>query len=116
MASRILAATCFLAALAPPGTVRADDPSRHAENVVVVTLDGFRPREFFGGADETLIDAKAGGVADVAGLRRRYWRGTAEARREALLPFTWGTIARHGQVFGDASRKSPAKVTNGKKF
>ena len=101
--------------LALPSLALADEP-RTAENVIVVTLDGFRPQEFFGGADETLIHPKTGGVADVDRLRRTYWRDTPKARREALLPFFWGTVAKGGQIFGDASKGSPATLTNGKKF
>src|SRR5262249_16057312 len=87
MAPRFRVAIGFLSILAVPGTSRGDGPPRRAENVVVVTLDGFRHQEFFAGADETLIDARAGGVPDVDDLRRRYWRGSAEERREVLLPF-----------------------------
>lgn len=92
------------------------DPAARCDNVIVVTLDGFRWQEFFTGADEALMDSKAGGVRDVAGLKRRYWRDKVTERRAALLPFMWGKVAREGQVFGDPSRKAAAKVTNGLKF
>jgi hypothetical protein len=86
------------------------------ENVIVVTLDGFRFQEFFGGADETLLNKQFGGVKDLGGLKERYWRKTAEERRSALLPFFWGTIAKDGQIFGDRSRKATTRLTNGLKF
>jgi hypothetical protein len=82
----------------------------------VVTLDGFRHQEFFTGADGSLLDPKAGGVRDVDSLKRRFWRDSAEARREALFPFIWGTVARAGQVFGDRSRGAATRLTNGLKF
>lgn len=89
-----------------------------AENrrVVLVTIDGFRWQEMFGGAEEKLLDARAGGVRDLDGLKIRYWRATPEARREALLPFFWTTLAKQGQIFGDPSRNARAKLQNGKKF
>jgi hypothetical protein len=93
-----------------------ENEARHTENVVIVTLDGFRWQELFSGADETLLDKKAGGVRDVDGLKDRYWRATAEGRRRALLPFFWDALAKEGQVFGDLSRKAPARLTNGLKF
>src|SRR5207248_3261970 len=34
----------------------------------------------------------------------------------ALLPFVWGTIAKQGQIFGDPTAKSTARITNGLKF
>lgn len=105
-----LAALVFLA-----GPLRADDPPRD-RNVIVVTLDGFRHQDFFGGLQEPLADAKAGGVGDVKALQARFGGETAEIRREKLLPFLWKTVATRGQIFGDASQDSPAAVTNGLKF
>jgi hypothetical protein len=32
------------------------------------------------------------------------------------MPFLWGTVARQGQIFGDASSGSIARVTNGLRF
>lgn len=98
---------------------RADSDSKPAaavHNVLIVTLDGFRWQEFFMGADEALMDDKAGGARDLAGLKRRYWRDTAEERRAALLPFFWGTVAKRGQIFGDPARQAAARLTNGLKF
>ena len=112
---RIVASTLILLLIATT-SARADDPPPRVENVVVVTLDGFRHQEFFGGADPTLIDPKAGGVRDVDALKARFWRDEPQARRETLLPFLWGTVATRGQIFGDASRHAPARLTNGKKF
>jgi hypothetical protein len=86
------------------------------ENVFLITLDGVRWQEIFTGAEEELISKQAGGVADTNGLRGEFWRSTAEARREVLLPFFWKTIAREGQVFGNQNRGSVVHVTNGKNF
>src|SRR5437016_3936498 len=98
-----------------PCPARSGEKTR-AENVIVVTLDGFRWQEFFSGADETLLDKKAGGVRDVSDLKKRYWRETAEERRAALLPFMWNTVAKKGQIFGDRGRNAESRLTNGLKF
>ena len=71
-------------------------------NVVVVTLDGLRPEEVFDGAQRSLMH----GVEEEQGLVDKYWRAGRDARREALMPFFWKTVAREGQVFGDASLDS----------
>jgi hypothetical protein len=83
--------------------------------VVLVITDGFRWQELFRGADASLM-GKAGKVSDTASLRRAFWRDTPEARREALLPFVWGTMARQGQIFGDSSAGSQARIVNRFKF
>jgi len=90
--------------------------STAADNVIVVTLDGFRWQEVFEGADESYMDAKQGGVRDVPGLKKRYLADTAEERRRILMPFFWNTVAKQGQVFGNPARKAAAKSTNGLKF
>jgi hypothetical protein len=91
-------------------------PLWSAENVVFVTWDGLRWQEVFGGAEEQLISREGGGVPNIDEIRNRFWRDSAEARRELLLPFVWGTIARQGQLFGDPSRQAAARITNGRKF
>ena len=75
-----------------------------------------RWQDVFRGADPALLNKPAGGVADVEAIRRDFWRETPEARREALMPFLWTVIARHGQLYGNADKASPAKVTNGMNF
>ena len=82
-------------------------------NVLFVTLDGVRWQELFGGAQPELVDEKRGGVADLASTRARFMRPSADEGRRALMPFLWSMIAARGQVFGDATRNSAARVTNG---
>src|SRR5262245_2161112 len=109
------AITIVLFVLAAPSS-QTDDKPRRTENLVIVTLDGFRWQELFTGADDSLINKEFGGVRDLDGLKRRYVRESAEARREALLPFFWGTIAKKGQVFGNPARKAAVLSSNGLKF
>jgi hypothetical protein len=85
-------------------------------NVVIVTMDGLRWQEVFGGAQEPFMDDRSGGVRDVLTLRRRFWRETPEQSREAVMPFFWTVVAKQGQVFGDPARGSRAALTNGLKF
>lgn len=94
----------------------AAQPQPPVANVLVVTLDGMRWQEVFGGLAPELLTKEAGGVSDAAPLERQYGGATAGERREKLMPFLWGTVARQGQVFGDPSRGSLARVTNGMRF
>jgi hypothetical protein len=86
---------------------------RQTENILLVTLDGLRWQEFFGGCDESLLSKEAGGVRDVPALRQRFFRDTPEERRATLLPFVWKTLATQGQIFGDATLGGSVSVTNG---
>lgn len=90
--------------------------SLKTKNVFLITTDGLRWQEVFSGADELLLNKTNGGVVNVDKLRRDFWRDTPEARRAALLPFLWGEIAVSGQIFGNQSKGSIARITNGRKF
>src|SRR5579859_4859211 len=87
------------------------------QNIVLIVSDGLRWQEIFTGADPTLLNGKEGGswLAE-AELRRRYWRPDADARRALLFPFLWGTVAKQGQIFGNQTKGSVARVTNGMAF
>ena len=105
----------FLFVIAARPAAAGEDP-RRTENVIVVTLDGFRWQEMFGGADLSLMNKESGGVRDVNGLILRYSRLSPASQRETLLPFFWGTIAKKGQIFGNPAKKAAAALTNGLKF
>ena len=86
--------------------------SAQTTNVVVVMIDGVRWQEVFGGADSMLISRKPGGVDDTAAIRAAFWRPTPDARRHALMPFLWDSIAARGQVFGNVGQGSVAHTVN----
>src|ERR1043166_4367513 len=111
---RLLAFFTTLALVHSP--VDAGDKKPKTQNVIVVTLDGFRFQELFGGADDALMNKQFGGVKDLARLKKQYWRDTPEERRTALMPFFWGEVAKSGQIFGDRARKAPSRLTNAFKF
>ena len=91
-------------------TAQAQAPK--AANVIVVTMDGLRWQEAFGGAERVLF-GKDAEKPESSTPMKRFWRETPEQRRTALLPFLWETVARQGQVFGDPSHDSLAHVANG---
>ena len=90
-------------------------PARRTRNVVLITTDGLRWQEVFGGADAQLM-TKDAGVEDPAALQQQFGGDTPAARREALLPFLWTVIAKRGQVYGDVGLGREVRVTNGRNF
>lgn len=82
-----------------------------SQNVVVITLDGFRWQEMFTGASHEYFKKDSNGQPGEA--EKRFWRPTAEERRAALTPFLWSEVAAKGQIFGDPSANSLSHVTNG---
>jgi hypothetical protein len=119
---RILIAGLALSLCLTVGSVQAQtekgptEPSLRTRNVMLITVDGLRWQEVFGGADVTLMDQDAGGVKDLPALTKRFQRETARESREALMPFFWNTLAQQGIVFGDPEHESKAVVTNGLNF
>jgi len=110
-------ALAFLAPLALVASATADPAApRATENVILLMPDGLRWQEVFSGADETLLTKEPGGVRNVDAVRAAFWRDTPEARREALMPFLWGEVAKKGQIYGNRDKGSPAQVTNGMHF
>lgn len=109
--------TAALATLLLCGTAWAGDPPSE-RYVVLVTLDGVRIQELFGGMDPALADApeSESGISDSAVTRERYWRDSPEQRREALLPFLWQTLAPAGMVLGNQAKGSKVTVRNDQWF
>lgn len=83
-------------------------------NVILVMSDGLRWQEVFGGADRALLTKKEGGLAHPEATKAAFDRETAQARREALLPFITTVVAKQGRLYGDVGGES--RLTNGKAF
>ena len=105
-----------LGAFQPAARAQTATPPK-TRNVVLIVSDGLRWQEIFTGADPSLLNEKNGGIWDKErDLRREFWRVDADARRQALFPFLWTTVATRGQIFGNQAKGSIARVTNGLAF
>lgn len=83
------------------------------ENLIIVTLDGFRWQEVFGGVDSALMTDK-NYVRDTGGIRSKYWAADMNERRTKLLPFIWNEIAQNGQLYGNRCKGN--LVNNANKY
>src|SRR6266581_4384079 len=110
---------CFAVVFALPFLIlvtEARAAGLKTQNVFLIISDGLRWQEIFNGAEEILMTQENGGVQDTNALRAQFWRSTAVERRQALLPFFWDEIGRHGQLFGNQHKDSVVTVANGRKF
>jgi hypothetical protein len=89
---------------------QAQSPA-NAQNVFIITLDGFRWQELFNGADEAILDNPEY-VKDSTLARQLFWDSTAMLRRKKMMPFLWNVIATNGQVYGNRSLGNKDDVTN----
>lgn len=80
------------------------------KNIIIVTLDGFRWKELFEGADKSVV-FKQRYVIDTT-VAPQFWRQDANQRKEALMPFLWNNVARKGQLYGNRNFKNKVNCTN----
>ena len=103
------------AAIAAISTFAADAPPK-TRNVFLITTDGLRWQEVFTGAEEILLTKENGGVKDLDGLKKDFWRPTPEERRKAPMPFLWSEVASKGQIYGNQTKGSIARIVNTRRF
>ncbi len=104
------------------------EAQQRTRNVILVTLDGARTEEIFGGLDLAVLrsslssegdaDSTEGDV-DPSGTESysRYWAETPGARRERLMPFFWRRLMmNHGSIAGNHALGSRALISNRHRF
>ena len=90
-------------------------PLATGDRLVLVTLDGSRIQEMFGGLDVEILRSTLpkGAPVESDPTYRRFYAGTPEARRRKLMPFFWDVLmARHGSIAGNPRLKSTVTLTN----
>jgi hypothetical protein len=86
-----------------------------AENIFIITTDGFRWQEVFNGADEQLV-TNTKYTADTLLTKLQYWDTSFIERRKKLMPFFWNVIAKQGQLMGNRSYGNNVNTANLYKF
>src|SRR3546814_205978 len=64
-----------------------------AQNLIIVTTDGYQWEELFRGADSAKLFGKKFISQNQAALIKKYWAETVDERRKKLMPFFWNHIA-----------------------
>jgi hypothetical protein len=81
------------------------------ENMIIITLDGFRWKEVFSGADPDLLD-----IANKNWGKNRsaayFWDESPEVRRKLLMPFLWTEVVSKGSLYGNRSLGCKVNVAN----
>jgi hypothetical protein len=84
------------------------------ENVVLITIDGVRPEEIFGGLDRDVLSStlKEGQKLEELAAYERFWAPSREERRHRLMPFLWSLVTEHGSIVGDTEVGSSVRLRN----
>lgn len=85
--------------------------SSTAENIFIVTIDGFRWQEVFTGADAALINNTTY-TADTLLTKLQYWHTDVIERRKMLMPFLWNVFAKQGQLMGNRKYSNNVNAAN----
>lgn len=99
---KIIISMVMLGVLAGCTTTPKNDSQPGAiENLILITTDGLRWQEVFGGMDSSLTSDARFNEGDSSYIVKQYGGETAEARRQSLMPFLWSTVASQGQLYGN---------------
>jgi hypothetical protein len=83
--------------------------------VILITLDGARHQEVFGGLDAEVLRSqlREGDTLESHPLYQRFWAATPEDRRRQVLPFFWNTLMlEHGSIAGNPAKASRVHLAN----
>ncbi len=85
---------------------------QRTKKLIVITLDGYRWKELFRGADSSLLLNKEFTSQDSASIIKKYWSENIQRRREKLMPFFWNIISKKGQLYGNRDYENYVDVKN----
>jgi hypothetical protein len=112
----MLSAACTFTA--PPHTRESTEV--RGRNLILITVDGLRTEEVFGGIDESVLgSAEHSGIeyeSESARVRAAFGGSSPELSRSALMPFFWTQFAPNGVVLGNSGKDSEVRVTNKELF
>ncbi len=91
-------------------SAQSNTQKANAENIIIITTDGFRWQEIFKGMDTAIANNKKFNQGDSAYLFETFWSNDENERRKKLMPFLWSAIATKGQLYGN--RALGNKVNN----
>ena len=97
----------------------AQAPRGAGDNVILITLDGARTEEIFGGLQLDILRStlRNGQTVEESPAYRQFWAETPKARREKLMPFFWRTLmAERGSIAGNPSLGSAVRLNNHHRF
>jgi hypothetical protein len=79
------------------------------KNIIIITLDGYRWKEMFQGADKAILESEKF-TRDPAVWE--FYDESPAISREKLMPFVWNTIGRQGQLYGNRKYGNKVNCSN----
>ena len=85
------------------------------KNVFLITLDGMRWQELFGGAVDSMMQNEDL-TPDKEDVWEKFYAGSREEARKKLMPWFWSTLERQGLIYGNRWKGSKANCSNDQWF
>ncbi len=85
---------------------------KKAENVILITLDGVRWQDVFGGADSVILFNEKFAKSEARRLTGKFSDPSYIKRREKTMPFLWSTIASQGRIYGNRWKGNKVNISN----
>lgn len=104
--------------LLAPAALNASQAAPPGDSVILITIDGARTEEIFGGLDLDVLKStlKEGQKVEESPAYRRFWGATPEERRRKLMPFFWSLVTEQGSIAGDRRLGSAVSLGNTHRF
>jgi len=113
-----LAAFCAACASSAPSNQQGAE--MRGPNVILITVDGLRTEELFGGIDERVLGSvEHSGIeyeSESERVRAAYAGSSPDLSRSALMPFFWTELVPNGVLLGNESKGGGVRVTNKELF
>jgi len=110
MKTMLICVSLMLLSVSVTNTQKADKVLNPHNKLFIITLDGLRWEEVFGGADaEFISDSDLG---DTSISKALYWGRDKSERRKKLMPFFWNVVAQQGQLYGNRDYHNKVNVSN----
>jgi hypothetical protein len=81
------------------------------ENIIIVTLDGYRWREVYRGASPKLLEVSKNKRKNNR-KALEFWDDNPDKRRRLLMPFLWSEVVNHGVLYGNRDFGCKVNVAN----
>lgn len=103
-----------LVAVVLAGPASSGQMAASTDAVILITLDGARTQEVFGGLDTAVLKStlKEDQKVEDSPLYKRFWAPTPEERRRKILPFFWTLVTEQGSIAGNRALGSSVTLRN----
>jgi len=108
----LLAVTTVHTAISQANKAANEPANNVTPNLIIITTDGFRWQEVFGGMDTAIANQSKFNQGDSTYLYNKYGANDLATRQKKLMPFFWNQVAKEGMLFGNRYVDNKVDVAN----